>query len=93
MKLTRTSVAVQADIKSGKINADDVVGSLVAISKVAEEQMGGTSGAIYSCVPQAPNIGAGSKARTGSFSLPSPNPSKPTPRMAAPQTPLCGPSR
>ncbi|GJE91162.1 dihydroxyacetone kinase [Phanerochaete sordida] len=40
--------AVQADIKSGKINADDVVGSMVAISKVAEEQMGGTSGAIYS---------------------------------------------
>lgn len=40
--------AVLADLKSGKITPDDVVGSMVAISKVAEEQMGGTSGAIYS---------------------------------------------
>lgn len=41
-------VAVLADIKSGKITGKDVVGSMIAISKVAEEQMGGTSGAIYS---------------------------------------------
>ncbi|KAI0343088.1 dihydroxyacetone kinase [Trametopsis cervina] len=40
--------AVLADIKSGKISGDNVVGSMIAISKVAEEQMGGTSGAIYS---------------------------------------------
>ena len=38
----------QADIKSGKVSGNDVVGSMIAISKVAEEQMGGTSGAIYS---------------------------------------------
>lgn len=42
--------AVLADVKSGKITADDVVGSVIAVSKVAEEQMGGTSGAIYSYV-------------------------------------------
>ncbi|EKM50436.1 uncharacterized protein PHACADRAFT_263729 [Phanerochaete carnosa HHB-10118-sp] len=40
--------AVQADLKNGKINADDVIGSMVAISKVAEERMGGTSGALFS---------------------------------------------
>ena len=40
--------AVLADVKSGKISGKDVVGSIIAVSKVAEEQMGGTSGAIYS---------------------------------------------
>lgn len=40
--------AVLADLRSGKIAPDDVVGAMVAVSKVAEEQMGGTSGAIYS---------------------------------------------
>lgn len=37
-------------IKEGKIKGDDVVGSLIAIAHVAEEQMGGTSGALYSYV-------------------------------------------
>jgi triose/dihydroxyacetone kinase / FAD-AMP lyase (cyclizing) len=41
---------VLADIESGKISGQNVVGSMIAISKVAEEQMGGTSGAIYSYV-------------------------------------------
>ncbi|KAI0705170.1 Dak1 domain-containing protein [Cytidiella melzeri] len=40
--------AVLADIQSGKISGRNVIGSMIAISKVAEEQMGGTSGAIYS---------------------------------------------
>ena len=42
------SPAVLAEVKSGKISGDDVVGSVIAVSKVAEEQMGGTSGALYS---------------------------------------------
>ncbi|KAI0084466.1 Dak1 domain-containing protein [Irpex rosettiformis] len=40
--------AVLADIQSGKISGQNVVKSVIAISKIAEEQMGGTSGAIYS---------------------------------------------
>ncbi|PSR90564.1 hypothetical protein PHLCEN_2v4857 [Hermanssonia centrifuga] len=40
--------AVLEDIKSGKISGEDVFGSVIAVSKVAEEQMGGTSGALYS---------------------------------------------
>jgi dihydroxyacetone kinase len=35
-------------IKEGKIKGDDVVSSLIAIARVAEEKMGGTSGALYS---------------------------------------------
>lgn len=46
--MTIVLLAVLAEIKSGKVSGKDVVGSMIAISKVAEEQMGGTSGAIYS---------------------------------------------
>lgn len=35
-------------IKEGKVSGKDVVSSLIAISQVAEEQMGGTSGALFS---------------------------------------------
>jgi triose/dihydroxyacetone kinase / FAD-AMP lyase (cyclizing) len=41
---------VLKSIKEGKIKGDDLVGSLIAIASVAEEQMGGTSGALYSFV-------------------------------------------
>ncbi|TFK75036.1 dihydroxyacetone kinase 1 [Pluteus cervinus] len=41
---------VLQQISQGKISGNDVVGSIIAISKVAEEAMGGTSGALYSSV-------------------------------------------
>lgn len=50
MTVSQMTAAVLSDIESGKISGKSVVGSMIAISKVAEEQMGGTSGAIYSCV-------------------------------------------
>lgn len=37
-------------LNQGVITGSDVVNSMIAISKVAEEKMGGTSGALYSCV-------------------------------------------
>ena len=37
-------------LEQGSITGEDVVGSMIAISKVAEEAMGGTSGALYSYV-------------------------------------------
>jgi len=40
--------AVLEDVESGKISGDNVVDSVIAVSKVAEEHMGGTSGALYS---------------------------------------------
>ena len=42
--------AVLQAIKEGKVKGDDMVGSMIAIAGVAEEQMGGTSGALYSSV-------------------------------------------
>jgi len=36
------------EINEGRISGEDIVGSILAISRVAEEQMGGTSGALYS---------------------------------------------
>ncbi|KAK1219666.1 hypothetical protein PQX77_017617 [Marasmius sp. AFHP31] len=35
-------------IKDGSVNGSDVTGSVIAVSQVAEEDMGGTSGALYS---------------------------------------------
>ncbi|KAI6149797.1 dhal domain-containing protein [Pisolithus tinctorius] len=35
-------------LKEGKVSGEDFVGSVIAISKVAEEAMGGTTGAFYS---------------------------------------------
>ncbi|KAF9460518.1 Dak1 domain-containing protein [Collybia nuda] len=40
--------AVLAKIREGNIKGTDLVGSIITISQVAEEVMGGTSGALYS---------------------------------------------
>ncbi|KAF8659843.1 hypothetical protein AX16_001728 [Volvariella volvacea WC 439] len=39
---------VLAELSKGNLKGSDVVGSVIAIAKVAEEAMGGTSGALYS---------------------------------------------
>ena len=44
------AVAVLQAIRDGRVSGDDIVSSLIAISQVAEEQMGGTSGALFSYV-------------------------------------------
>jgi hypothetical protein len=41
-------IAVLARLRAGSINGEDVVGALIAVSEVAAEKMGGTSGALYS---------------------------------------------
>ncbi|KAF7794311.1 hypothetical protein EIP86_005445 [Pleurotus ostreatoroseus] len=65
--------AVLAEVKSGKISGEDVVGSVIAVSKVAEEQMGGTSGALYSiffsALAQALQASASSGTSTASPSV------------------------
>ena len=43
-------VGVLAKIDDGTINGDDFVRSMITIATVAEEAMGGTSGALYSYV-------------------------------------------
>jgi hypothetical protein len=43
-------IAVLAKIAQGEISGDDVVGAVLAIAQAAEENMGGTSGALYSYV-------------------------------------------
>jgi dihydroxyacetone kinase len=40
--------AVLARLRAGSISGEDVIGILVAVSEVAAEKMGGTSGALYS---------------------------------------------
>ncbi|KAI0372718.1 dihydroxyacetone kinase [Pilatotrama ljubarskyi] len=40
--------AVLNGVKEGRISGEDVVRSVISIAQVAEEQMGGTSGALYS---------------------------------------------
>lgn len=47
---------VLSAIKEGKINGKDVIGSLIAIAHVAEEHMGGTSGALYSYVSSCSRV-------------------------------------
>jgi hypothetical protein len=37
----------------GTIHGNDVIGSVAAIAQMAEDKMGGTSGALYSYVPSA----------------------------------------
>lgn len=44
------ATAVLQAIKEDRVSGEDVVSSLIAISQVAEEQMGGTSGALFSWV-------------------------------------------
>lgn len=48
LTLKAGATAVLKEVEEGRISGSDVVGSIIAISKVAEEQMGGTSGALYS---------------------------------------------
>ena len=48
LTLKAGATAVLKDIREGKISGDDIVASFIAISRVAEEQMGGTSGALFS---------------------------------------------
>lgn len=42
------ATAVLQTIEEGKVSGEDIVSSLITISQVAEEQMGGTSGALFS---------------------------------------------
>ena len=42
------NAAVLALLRAGSISGEDVVGALIAVSEVAAEKMGGTSGALYS---------------------------------------------
>lgn len=45
-----SNVAVLAKIDAGEIAGADVARAMISISQVAEERMGGTSGALYSSV-------------------------------------------
>lgn len=45
--LTMLEAALEA-VKSGSITGKDVLRSVLVISRIAEEKMGGTSGALYS---------------------------------------------
>lgn len=49
------ATAVLQTIKEGRVSGVDVVSSLITISQVAEEQMGGTSGALFSLVLSPPD--------------------------------------
>jgi dihydroxyacetone kinase len=40
--------AVLARLRAGSIGGEDIIGALIAVSEVAAEKMGGTSGALYS---------------------------------------------
>lgn len=42
------ATAVLGAINDGRVSGDDIVSSVITISQVAEEQMGGTSGALFS---------------------------------------------
>ena len=43
-------LAVLEELKVGKVGGEDVAGLALAISNVAADKMGGTSGALYSYV-------------------------------------------
>lgn len=43
-------LAVRERVINGQITGEDVVSAVLTISRVVEEKMGGTSGALYSCV-------------------------------------------
>lgn len=42
--------AVLKKVEDGTIKGSDVIQAVITIAQVAEEEMGGTSGALYSCV-------------------------------------------
>ncbi|OCH87380.1 dihydroxyacetone kinase [Obba rivulosa] len=48
LTLKSGATAVLKQLDGGKITGEDVVGSVIAVAQIAEEQMGGTSGALYS---------------------------------------------
>jgi dihydroxyacetone kinase len=48
LTLSAGASGVLEDLNQGTITGEDVVNSVITISKVAEEKMGGTSGALYS---------------------------------------------
>ncbi|KAI1793554.1 dihydroxyacetone kinase 1 [Ganoderma leucocontextum] len=48
LTLKAGAAAVLKDLNEGRITGEDVPKSVIAVAKVAEEQMGGTSGALYS---------------------------------------------
>jgi dihydroxyacetone kinase len=45
-----TTTAVLEALRNGTVSGDDVLGSVITISRIAEDAMGGTSGALYSSV-------------------------------------------
>lgn len=47
-RITHCVVGVLKEIEAGRISGTDVIGSTLAIATQTEEQMGGTSGALYS---------------------------------------------
>lgn len=61
-------IGVLKALQSGSVSGQDVVGSVIAVSKVAEEKMGGTSGALYSYVPIKPKHRCVETRPTGSSS-------------------------
>lgn len=50
MLIVNLSAAVLKALQDGRISGEDVTRSVIAVAQVAEEEMGGTSGALYSCV-------------------------------------------
>lgn len=52
-------IAVLSKIASEQIRGEDVVSAVIAISQAAEEEMGGTSGALYSYVSSSCSPGSG----------------------------------
>lgn len=66
----RLNSGVLSEIKNGNINGADVIGATLAIAKQTEEQMGGTSGALYSYVYLTVKSDSLSHRRAGSSSPP-----------------------
>lgn len=64
------NLGVLSEIKNGNINGADVIGATLAIAKQTEEQMGGTSGALYSYVYLLVKSDGLSHRYTGSSSPP-----------------------
>ena len=50
MANTSLCSAVLKEIDEGRISGNDVIGSVISVSRVAVEQMDGTSAALYSYV-------------------------------------------
>lgn len=48
MVVTHCGLGVLRELANEKLSDNDVAGTIITIAKVAEEVMGGTSGALYS---------------------------------------------